>query len=286
MFKSLKIRGGVHADERKAQSTEQPIGKPGIPPRLDLPLRQHAGKPAEPVVKAGQQVLKGELIAASGEDVCAALHAPTSGRVIAIEPIEAPHPSSLTTLAIRIETDGLDRAVERDSLAPDPMTLAPMAIADQVDQAGIVGLGGATFPAALKLKAGSRQRIHTLILNGSECEPYLTCDDMLMREQARGIIAGARADPARRGGRTHCCRHRKQQARGHSRHADGRGPLHRCADSADSHPLPHGLRQAADSGDYRAGGPRRWSQLRPGGTGTQCGHRLWPSIKPCTNSSR
>ena len=192
MFKSLKIRGGVHAQERKAQSTGQPIRTLGIPPLLTLPLRQHAGKPAEPVVKVGQKVLKGELIATSaGDDVCASLHAPTSGTITAVGPITAPHPSSLTTLAISLEPDGLDAACPRCH-DEDPLTLEPMAIADRVDQAGIVGLGGATFPAALKLKAGARQNIQTLILNGSECEPYLTCDDLLMRERAAQIISGAR----------------------------------------------------------------------------------------------
>lgn len=192
MFGKLKIRGGVHAEERKEQSTGLPIHTLGIPPVLNLPLRQHAGKAAEPVVKVGDHVLKGQLIATStGDDVCASLHAPTSGTVTAIGPVTAPHPSSLTTEAITIETDGLDATPEAGEPV-DPMTLSPAEIADCVDQAGIVGLGGATFPAALKLKSGARQKIDTLILNGSECEPYLTCDDMLMRERAEGIISGAR----------------------------------------------------------------------------------------------
>ncbi|MBR9884156.1 MAG: electron transport complex subunit RsxC [Oceanospirillales bacterium] len=192
MFNKLKIRGGVHAEERKAQSTGQPITTLGIPPFLYLPLRQHAGKPAEPVVSVGQSVKKGELLAtSSGEDVCASLHAPTSGVVIAIGEVTAPHPSQLGTLAITLESDGLDTPLALSDTV-DPMTLSPSEIADRVDQAGIVGLGGATFPAALKLKSGARQKIDTLILNGSECEPYLTCDDMLMRERAEGIISGAR----------------------------------------------------------------------------------------------
>lgn len=192
MFGKLKIRGGVHAEERKEQSTGLPIHILGIPPVLNLPLRQHAGRPADPVVKVGDHVLKGQLIATStGDDVCASLHAPTSGTVTAIGPVTAPHPSSLTTDAITIEPDGLDKGLESlESSAP--MLLTAAEIADRVDQAGIVGLGGATFPAALKLKSGARQKIDTLILNGSECEPYLTCDDMLMRERAEGIISGAR----------------------------------------------------------------------------------------------
>jgi len=192
MFNTLKIRGGVHAEERKEQSTCRPVRTLGIPPLLKLPLRQHAGKPAEPVVGVGQQVKKGQLIATStDDDVCASLHAPTSGTVVAIGEVAAPHPSSLTTRAISIETDGLDQWAEVGECV-DPLTLSPAEIADHVDRAGIVGLGGATFPAALKLKSGARQKIDTLILNGSECEPYLTCDDMLMRERAEGVVSGAR----------------------------------------------------------------------------------------------
>ncbi|WP_432698451.1 electron transport complex subunit RsxC [Marinobacterium sp. YM272] len=192
MFGKLKIRGGVHAEERKEQSTGLPIHTLGIPPLLQLPLRQHAGRAADPVVSVGDHVLKGQLIATStGDDVCASLHAPTSGIITAIGPVTAPHPSSLTTEAISIEPDGLDKSPQPGA-AIDPMLLSPAEIAELVDQAGIVGLGGATFPAALKLKSGARQKIDTLILNGSECEPYLTCDDMLMRERAEGIISGAR----------------------------------------------------------------------------------------------
>jgi len=191
IFNKLKIRGGVHAEERKEQSTGQAVRILGIPPLLYLPLRQHAGKAAEAVVSVGQRVLKGELLATSGGEVCASIHAPTSGTVTAIGDILAPHPSRLNIAAITLETDGLDESAAPTARA-DLESLTAGEIADLVDAAGIVGLGGATYPAALKLKSGARQHIDTLILNGSECEPYLTCDDMLMRERAEGIVAGAR----------------------------------------------------------------------------------------------
>ena len=190
MLMKFKVRGGVHADERKEQSTDKPIRLLGIPPLLSIPVSQHAGAPAKPVVTEGQHVLKGELIGSNIGDLSASIHAPTSGTVIGIGQIQAPHPSLLSYDAIHIEPDGLDTSyVPTESINPEQLTAAE--IADLVDSAGIVGLGGATYPAALKLKAGSRQNIHTLILNGSECEPYLTCDDMLMRERAAKALSGA-----------------------------------------------------------------------------------------------
>lgn len=190
MLMKFKVRGGVHADERKEQSTDKPIRVSGIPPLLSIPLSQHAGLPAKPIVTEGQHVLKGELIGATAGDRSASIHAPTSGTVLGIGRIQAPHPSLLSYDAIHIEPDGLDTVYVPENPI-DPQQLNAEAIADLVDGAGIVGLGGATYPAALKLKAGSRQNVHTLILNGSECEPYLTCDDMLMRERAAEIISGA-----------------------------------------------------------------------------------------------
>ncbi|SER20425.1 electron transport complex protein RnfC [Amphritea atlantica] len=190
MLMKFKVRGGVHADERKEQSTETPIRVLGIPPLLSIPLSQHAGLPAKPIVAEGQLVLKGELIGTTAGDRSASIHAPTSGKVLGIGRIQAPHPSLLSYDAIHIEPDGLDTVYVPENPI-DPQQLSAEAIADLVDGAGIVGLGGATYPAALKLKAGSRQNVHTLILNGSECEPYLTCDDMLMRERAAEIISGA-----------------------------------------------------------------------------------------------
>lgn len=191
MFNSLKIRGGVHAEERKDISSAVPINTLGLPPLLKLPLRQHSGESALPVVAVGDNVLRGQLIASAQGDVSAAIHAPTSGKVTAISEITAPHPSQLTTLSIIIEPDGSNTPLYTD-LPKDPMQLSPEEIANRVDQAGIVGMGGATFPSALKLKSGARNEIDTLILNGSECEPYLTCDDLIMRERAEGIIDGGR----------------------------------------------------------------------------------------------
>ncbi len=189
-FKKLHIRGGVHADERKEQSTDKPIKKLGIPPLLSIPLSQHSGLAAKPIVAEDQYVKKGELIGSRSGDRSANIHAPTSGVIVGVGQIQAPHPSMLSYDAIHLEPDGLDVYFEQES-ACHPSDLSADEIADLVDTAGIVGLGGAVYPAALKLKAGAKQSVDTLILNGSECEPYLTCDDMLMRSRAKKIILGA-----------------------------------------------------------------------------------------------
>ncbi len=192
MFNLLSpVRGGVHPAGHKDRSSALTIATAPVPERLFLPLRQHAGADALPVVKVGDRVLKGQLIAAAASEMSAPVHASSSGRVVAMGPVPAPHPSGLAANGIVIECDGEDRWMELDVPA-DPFALEPMVLADRVAQAGVVGLGGAIFPAAVKLKQGARHEIKTVLLNGSECEPYLTCDDRLMRERAEQIVDGAR----------------------------------------------------------------------------------------------
>lgn len=187
-----RVRGGVHPESHKADSAGKPIvtAMP-LPPRLYLPLQQHAGRPAEPEVRVGDQVLQGQLIASSHGAVSAHIHAPTSGVVADIIDFPAPHPSALPTKTLVIEPDGEERAVDRPA-PPNPFTMDPREIAAQVAAAGVVGLGGAAFPSSVKLELGRKSSIHTLVINGGECEPYLTCDDRLMRERAAQIIDGIR----------------------------------------------------------------------------------------------
>ncbi len=191
-MKIFSLRGGVHPDSHKDQTADRPIAiNLPIPPRLYIPLRQHAGAEARPAVRVGDKVLKGQRIAAGGAEVSAPLHASTSGKIIAIDEVTAPHPSGLKTPAIIIEADGDDRWIERDDPI-DPFSLEPEQVDNHVLNAGVVGLGGALFPAIVKLRLGRRRAINTLILNGSECEPYLTADDRLMRERSHQIVDGAR----------------------------------------------------------------------------------------------
>lgn len=187
-----KIKGGVHPEGRKAPTADKPITLDfPLPAKLYIPLQQHVGQPAEPVVQVGQRVLKGELLAHSQGMISAPVHAPTSGLVADVTDFPAPHPSALPIRTIVIETDGQDEALEPPGL-PDPFAMDPKEIALRVGAAGIVGMGGAAFPSAVKLDLGRKSGIHTLFVNGGECEPYLTCDDRLMRERAAEIVDGVR----------------------------------------------------------------------------------------------
>jgi len=189
--KLFRIRGGVHPKPRKAETAKVAIRRIALPERLYIPLQQHIGAPAEPVVKRGDRVLKGQLLAHNQGAISAPIHAPTSGTVLKITKHTAPHPSGLKVRTVVLETDGKDQWV---NLPPptDPFKLSSQEIAERVAQAGIVGMGGATFPSAVKLGLAERFNLTTLVINGSECEPYLTCDDRLMREQAGEIIDGVR----------------------------------------------------------------------------------------------
>jgi electron transport complex protein RnfC len=181
---------GVHPADRKRPAADAPLRVLPLPERLYVPLQQHIGAPARPVVLVGQKVLKGQLLAEAQGATSAAIHAPTSGTVALIGDITAPHPSGLPVAAIAIAADGEDRWAETAGI--DPFALAPAEVARRVAAAGVVGLGGATFPSALKLGLGLKSQIHTLILNGGECEPYLSCDDRLMRDFAAETVDGIR----------------------------------------------------------------------------------------------
>ncbi len=184
------FRGGVHPPGRKQFSTDQPIQSLPLPPRLYLPLQQHAGGPALPVVSVGQKVAKGELLARAQSAISAPLHAPSSGTVVDIGQFTAPHVSGLPIPTLVLDTDGEGRWLE-DEPPPDPFSLDPEEVATRIGDAGIVGMGGASFPAAVKLSKARQAGVHTLVVNGAECEPYVTCDDRLMRERAAEIVDGA-----------------------------------------------------------------------------------------------
>jgi len=185
------FHGGLHLPDQKAQSTSRPIGRAAIPPRLVLPLQQHIGSPPEILVAPGERVLKGQLIARPEGYVSAALHAPSSGRVIEVADHPIPHPSGLSAPCIVIETDGRDQWAQLPAALPDFEQREPATLRERVRWAGVVGLGGAAFPSSVKLNPGPK-RIHTLVLNGAECEPYISCDDMLMRERPHQVLEGLR----------------------------------------------------------------------------------------------
>jgi H+/Na+-translocating ferredoxin:NAD+ oxidoreductase subunit C len=182
---------GVHPDDHKRPAADVPLRTLPLPEKLYMPLQQHVGGAARPIVLVGSQVLKGQLIAESQGNVSAPIHAPTSGTVIGIGEVTAPHPSGLPFAAITIAPDGDDKLFEID-LAADPFALDPAEITKRVAAAGVVGLGGATFPSAVKFALGKRLQVETLIVNGGECEPYLSCDDRVMRDFAPGVVDGVR----------------------------------------------------------------------------------------------
>lgn len=184
-------RWGVHPDDHKRPAADAPLRVLPRPARLHLPLQQHVGGAARPVVLVGQKVLKGQLLAQSQGNISAPIHAPVSGTVTAIGEVTAPHPSGLGLAAITVEADGADRWIETDPVA-DPFALAPEEIARRTAAAGVVGLGGATFPAAVKFALGRRLSVRTLIVNGGECEPYLSSDDRIMRDCPAQVVDGAR----------------------------------------------------------------------------------------------
>ncbi len=191
MRKIWDIHGGVHPPENKIQSLGRGIESAGIPPQLIHPLSQHIGAPAAPIVEVGQRVLKGQMIAEAKGFVSVPIHAASSGTVSAIESREIPHPSGLNAPCIVIDTDGKDEWIEHEGVA-DYQALDKSTLLSIIRHAGIAGMGGAGFPSAVKLSTREDAKIDTLIINGTECEPYITADDILMRERADQIIAGVK----------------------------------------------------------------------------------------------
>lgn len=205
MMHLWQFHGGIKLNGRKSLSCETPVIQANIPKFLVLPLLQHIGEPTEPIVQVGDTILKGQIIAHCFTHDCslqmsAPIHAPTSGTVVAIEARPVPHPSGLNASCIVIETDGQDTWGQRTPLR-NYTTLSSTAVREHIASAGIVGLGGAGFPSHLKLKP---EGIDTLIINGAECEPYITCDDRLMREYPQAIITGAQILKHTLGGAKHC----------------------------------------------------------------------------------
>ena len=179
--------GGIHPPENKDGSSQTPIRSLPLPPQLHIALRQSVGNAALPCVQAGDYVQKGQIIAKPDGRLSVAVHASSSGTIRAMGPHPFAHPSGLPEQTITIDTDGLDAATP-----PQPLTHWPQCssadIREHLANMGVVGLGGAVFPTHLKLAASA---LETLIINGAECEPYISCDDRLMRERADAICQGA-----------------------------------------------------------------------------------------------
>ena len=182
------FHGGIHPDEHKVESSEVPLVEAPLPPLLVLPLKQHTGSSAEVIVHAGERVLAGQPLTRPESRMQVPIHAPTSGIISSIEPHTVAHPSGLSELCIHLQPDGLDEWRERLPW-PDYRDRSPLDLVRRIHEAGIVGLGGAGFPTDVKLATG-REKVEILIINGAECEPYISCDDRLMREEAQRIAEG------------------------------------------------------------------------------------------------
>ena len=185
--------GGIHPREHKGLSKDKAIEPFPAPQQVVLPMSQHIGVPCAPTVKKGDEVKLGQVVgepdpASPKRFVSAPVHASVSGKVVAIEP--RPHPLGKATLAVVIENDGQDAWADGVLAETDPSGLDDEAIKNRILAAGIVGMGGATFPTHVKLSPPPDTVIDTLILNAAECEPYLTCDYRLMMEHPAELVEG------------------------------------------------------------------------------------------------
>ena len=187
---SLGFAHGVHPPESKELTNELPIRRMPYPDEVVLPIRQHAGKPAKPIVSTGDRVQRGDVIAEADGFVSSPVHASAAGVVRDVE--LWPHPDGSMCPAIRIAVDRWSAQLPRPRLVPVWEDLGRDAIVQAVQNAGIVGLGGAAFPTHVKLAPPSDFQVHTIILNGAECEPYLTTDHRIMVEYPERVQLGVR----------------------------------------------------------------------------------------------
>ncbi|NOQ90744.1 MAG: electron transport complex subunit RsxC [Gammaproteobacteria bacterium] len=182
------IDGGIQLVAYKHLSTGSSISKMSPCKQYVIPLQQHIGDISQTLVKPGDHVLKGQMLAKPGNLISAAVHAPVSGTITDIKKMDVPHASGLQDQCIVIENDFEDKWIERTPLGDEYNQHTSSSLRKKICEAGIVGLGGAVFPSSIKQ---TEINIKTLILNGVECEPYITCDDVLMRKYAEQILAGA-----------------------------------------------------------------------------------------------
>ena len=185
MTSLFRFHGGVHPPEHKAESNATPIRPAPVPPLLHIALGQSVGNAAQPCVSVGDTVPAGACLGRAEGRISVAVHAPVAGVVRAIAPHPFAHPSGLSVPTLTLEPNGSTATVDPQPLAWQ--SADPRSVLAHLRDQGVVGLGGAVFPTHLKLGGTG---LDTLVVNGAECEPYLTCDDRLMRERAQDIVTG------------------------------------------------------------------------------------------------
>ncbi len=182
--------GGVHPHDNKEFSAHQPITAVELPKQAIIPLSQHIGAPAVPVVQKGDKVKVGQLLAQAGGFVSAPVHSPVSGTVTKIDNTIDAWGLKMPAVFINVEGDEWDENIDRSTKLNPVCRLEPKEIIAKIQNAGIVGLGGACFPTHVKLMPPPGKKAEVLIVNGVECEPYLTCDHQLMLEKSEEIVVG------------------------------------------------------------------------------------------------
>lgn len=186
------FKGGIHPNYSKVFTAGLPVKTARLPEKVIIPLQQHIGAPCDPLVEEGQSVKRGQKIAASESFVSAPIHASISGTVASIGSHYAPTGTRINSVVI--ESDGSDALDE--SVQPSGKTLEELSaqeIIEIIREAGIVGMGGAAFPAHVKLSPPEGKEIDTVIINGAECEPYLTADHRIMLEEPERVVTGLKA---------------------------------------------------------------------------------------------
>lgn len=180
---------GVHPGDNKEATAHSPIARMPFVKRYELLLGQHIGRPSEPIVHVGQTVQRGQRIADAGGFVSTSLHSPVTGRVVAIE--ERRHPNGSLVKAIEIDADLFDAQQPPVAEPQDWRSMDIDAFVKAAQDGGLVGMGGAAFPSHVKYKLPEGKTCERLVLNGAECEPYLTSDHRLMVENAPAVVQGA-----------------------------------------------------------------------------------------------
>jgi len=190
MLGKLTFRHGVHPPESKELTAGLPVRRMPFPDEVVLPVRQHAGRPAKPIARVGDHVERGDMVAEADGWVSVPIHASAAGRVEAIE--LWPHQDGSMVTSIRVQVDPNSAQAPRSRVIPKWEGLDPQGIVEAVRHAGVVGLGGAAFPTHVKLSPPKDKPLDTLIVNGCECEPYLTTDHRTMVDYAERVHQGIR----------------------------------------------------------------------------------------------